>query len=240
MLRGRRGTGMALISNMHTTRSQPIVSARRRGVQSTSDVPPTLALIEHLYDALAALLDRVAHGFIVADADGRVLNLNKIAKELVDSRDGIRIDDGELRASDAAENEQLGAMVASAAATSVPARGSDEPLLISRPSGQRPLRIVAHGLVNNDRCRAVGIVISDVRSTGEPATQILRARYGLTATEASLAALLASGRSITEAAAARGMCVSTARVHLRSVFNKTGTHRQGALVHRLVTEIGAL
>ena len=71
---------------------------------------------------------------------------------------------------------------------------------------------------------------------GEIAPHTLQARYGLTAGEARVAFELAHGRSPAEIGVALGICINTVRVHLRQVFAKTGTNRQGALVHRLLTE----
>ena len=48
-----------------------------------------------------------------------------------------------------------------------------------------------------------------------------------------LAAALASGRSLVEAADTLGIAHNTARAHLRSIFAKTGARRQSQLVHLL-------
>lgn len=60
---------------------------------------------------------------------------------------------------------------------------------------------------------------------------------GLTSTEAELAAALAEGRSLAEFASARGCREATARTHLKRVLEKTGTHRQGELVHRVLSAV---
>jgi DNA-binding CsgD family transcriptional regulator len=59
---------------------------------------------------------------------------------------------------------------------------------------------------------------------------LLRRVYGLTAAEARVAQRLAQGRSIESIAADLGVCVHTARNHLKQIFDKTGTHRQAELV----------
>ena len=48
--------------------------------------------------------------------------------------------------------------------------------------------------------------------------------------EARLAAVLAEGMSLVEAAKALGIAHNTAKVQLRAVFAKTGVHRQAQLV----------
>lgn len=57
--------------------------------------------------------------------------------------------------------------------------------------------------------------------------------FGLTMTEASLAASLAAGHTVSDFAAARGIAEGTARLHLKRVLAKTGTGRQTELVRRI-------
>jgi len=54
--------------------------------------------------------------------------------------------------------------------------------------------------------------------------------YGLTRAEAELTVLLAKGESVEAIAAARAVKLDTVRTQLRTVYKKTGTHRQGELV----------
>ncbi|MGE3147885.1 MAG: helix-turn-helix transcriptional regulator [Pseudorhodoplanes sp.] len=58
----------------------------------------------------------------------------------------------------------------------------------------------------------------------------IRVVYALTPKEAELAAMLTSGHSLKDAAAACGMRFSTARSHLERIFRKTGTRQQHQLV----------
>jgi DNA-binding CsgD family transcriptional regulator len=65
-----------------------------------------------------------------------------------------------------------------------------------------------------------------------PAAEIQKA-LELTPAEARLAAALADGTALKEAAAALGVTYTTARTQLRNIFSKTGVHRQGELVRLL-------
>lgn len=66
----------------------------------------------------------------------------------------------------------------------------------------------------------------------------LRARlqrlYRLTAAEAELAAMLTEGDSLERIAEQRQVALETVRAQLKSVFRKTGAHRQGELVSWVV------
>jgi len=58
----------------------------------------------------------------------------------------------------------------------------------------------------------------------------LQRLFGLTPAEAEMTARLANGESLETIAEARCVCIDTVRAQLRTVFKKTGTHRQGELV----------
>lgn len=67
--------------------------------------------------------------------------------------------------------------------------------------------------------------------------KVLRRIWGLTAAEARVAASLAAGLSPAEIAVRHGVSEATVRTQMRTIFEKTGTHRQGELI-RLLTSIG--
>lgn len=59
---------------------------------------------------------------------------------------------------------------------------------------------------------------------------VMASRYELTAAEAEVTRLLAQGNSLATIAQTTGRTMATVRSHLKSVFMKTGTHRQVELV----------
>jgi DNA-binding CsgD family transcriptional regulator len=70
----------------------------------------------------------------------------------------------------------------------------------------------------------------------EPATDFVagcRQLFQLTEAEARVASALASGQSLTQAAAVQNVRISTARTHLARIFQKTRTHQQSQLVSLL-------
>ena len=68
-----------------------------------------------------------------------------------------------------------------------------------------------------------------------PDLALLRGLFDLTPKEARLAASLACGRSLKEAAGHQAIQVSTARSYLEEILRKTGTHQQSQLVALLKT-----
>jgi DNA-binding CsgD family transcriptional regulator len=59
---------------------------------------------------------------------------------------------------------------------------------------------------------------------------VLHGLFDLTPAEARIAAALAAGSPLADAASAGGVTVKTARTYLERIFSKTGTRRQGELV----------
>lgn len=68
--------------------------------------------------------------------------------------------------------------------------------------------------------------------------QSLRDLFQLTPAEARLATALTRGQTLVEAAQALGIAHNTAKVQLRSVFAKTGVHRQAQLVALIASLAG--
>ncbi|MET4687697.1 helix-turn-helix transcriptional regulator [Sinorhizobium fredii] len=70
----------------------------------------------------------------------------------------------------------------------------------------------------------------DARSRDGVEWPALATKYGLTPAEMVFCKRLSSGASLAEVAQALGISKETARNRVKSIFHKTGTHRQGELV----------
>ena len=123
----------------------------------------------------------------------------------------------------------------SAAIKKVVAEGPDEsaPLRIERP-GRRPLLLDVLPVPNRFDgvfffARFI-VLLTDLDRQPLPSAALLKQAFGLSPAEARIALELTSGLSLTEAAEKCGITRETAKTHLNSVFYKTGTNRQGALV----------
>lgn len=66
-----------------------------------------------------------------------------------------------------------------------------------------------------------------------PDVKLLEVLFDLTPAEARIASLLVEGKSVESVAAAQGVTENTVRMHLKSVFAKTGVNRQSQLVSLL-------
>ncbi len=90
-----------------------------------------------------------------------------------------------------------------------------------------PLRRLARDVFGSN---GFVMIVADGHNRATPNADLLRVLFDLTAREAALVRYLADGRTIAAAAGAMGIAVTTAKVHLRRVFEKTGCTRQAELV----------
>lgn len=113
--------------------------------------------------------------------------------------------------------------------------GAPERLTLYTDSEAFEFEIVPASLPSSALMGAVSVALVMIRRKGislETAER-LRDLFGFTEAEAELAILVAEGRSIDEAAQARGVKTSTARAQLRSVFSKADVSRANALAAKV-------
>jgi DNA-binding CsgD family transcriptional regulator len=200
---------------------QPVRVARAMSaaVPTLAPTPPPVAQPE-----LEFVLDRITDGMIVIDQRGRVLHANRPARELLDRVRDANCASGELSfthrhtqfaferalaqsgpepSDDATVPRQF--LVRDSAGSTV-ARASVEPLQ-RRRSGQA---IVSTHLVSLHRQPDVAEV-----SAGS-----LSALYGLTSSEARVAAAAIAARSVDDLASRLELSRNTVKTHLKSVFRK--------------------
>jgi DNA-binding CsgD family transcriptional regulator len=89
-------------------------------------------------------------------------------------------------------------------------------------------------------CRALLVLVDPEQDRRQPPEALLRNVLQMTPAEARLAAKLATGASVEDAAEILGITKITARNQLRAVFAKAGVHRQAQLVAQLSAMLGPL
>jgi len=198
-------------------------------------------------DGLAESVDRLPIGILLLDAARRPVFANQSAEALLEEGDGLGVEAGGLRIDDAATDARLRRLVDDAAKNAFGETTLAGTMLLSvpRPSGRRDYNALVTPLLASTRRRGPGdavasLWISDPDAVQITTSQILQRLYQLTPAEAELLRYLANGRSLEEAAAARGITVNTARTQLKQVFTKTETRRQGELLRLVLTGIAAI
>jgi len=192
----------------------------------------------HLF--AVAVLNRLTQGVIFVDAEGRPFFVNRAAERMAAESDGLTVGVGGLTTATWAQTLKLRRMIAAAANGEV-GFATRSALNVRRPSQRRsyallvaPLRQTSGGFMAK-RSGAIVFVWDPERAAPDP-TSHLRQLYGLTAGEAALTLRIMHGGGLKAAADALGVALTTARTHLRNVFQKTQTHRQAELV-RLIAEM---
>jgi DNA-binding NarL/FixJ family response regulator len=184
-----------------------------------------LAERERLY-AGAPALDQLPFASLLLGADGRVLDRNPAASALLEVPDGPSIDPaGRLRGATAADTAAL-LQAAERART-----GRTSVIVALRRGGRHPLIASVRAL--NGASGTVLVHLADPEAPPCPSADTVGKLYGLTPAEARLAAALAGGSTVEEAAGALGVTPGSARTYLKTVFSKLGVSRQAELV-RLV------
>jgi DNA-binding CsgD family transcriptional regulator len=170
---------------------------------------------------------------VLIDRHGQVIRPNQSAEQLL--RGDVRIRDGRIVTADSA------ATAAFDCALHKLIFGRAEPGLaevMKLPRrGQRPLlaypgRIPAIAANPLSDCQAIVVLVDpDMRKV--PQTGALRTAFELTWAEARLAALLGAGDSLDNICERLQIAKETGRNQLKSIFAKTGAHRQSELVAML-------
>ena len=190
------------------------------------------------------LLDRMPTGVVLVDRAEKVVAVNSAAEAVLEARDGLELVQGRLAttvpASGGTVRRAIQAATGRAGDLVLPPGGSARVL---RASGLRPYAIwvaplQAPNSSSFDHSAAAVIFITDPEGTATVDAQTLTALFRLTASEADLTVLLASGVTLRAAAARMGVSINTARTHLARVFLKTDTHRQSDLVRVILSAPG--
>jgi DNA-binding CsgD family transcriptional regulator len=166
---------------------------------------------------------------VLLNRHGHVFRANQSAERLL--VDDIRIVKGQLTAKDTRATMALNRAIHTLLWR--PHGGLSAPVALPRAS-RRPLLAYPARLTDSTAnaladCQAMVILIDPESKTRTPETN-LRTVFRLTDAEARLATQLALGQSLENVADQFGIAKETARSQLKSIFTKTGVHRQAELV----------
>jgi DNA-binding CsgD family transcriptional regulator len=184
-------------------------------------------------DELRTTLDVCSDAVILVDKRAHPLILNTAAKSLLAQGHGIALSQGMLTAGSVSETELLRRLIAadkSAAQANM--------MIVCRSCGT-PLSLQfvpfpSHLRLDENSCGAAVAIVARGPSCNETGN-LFRDFYGMTRAEARLAALIAGGYSLIDAAAILNISHNTARTHMKRVYSKTNTHRQVGLIRLLGT-----
>ncbi len=192
--------------------------------------------------ATLSAFDAMSQAVALIDAGCRVLHANPAMESILRRNHGLSMRMGRINATHASARQRFEAFVANAGPGNGTTRTS-EPLLLPC-SAQRHLRVrIAQltGRAGRALFSKPTILLMATEHGGERAPSIaaIGALYGCTTSEAGLAHLLTTGSRLRQAAQTLGITYGTARVYLKSVFDKVGVRTQAQLVARVLGDLAA-
>lgn len=175
------------------------------------------------------VLDAIQDGMILTDSASRVLYANRTAREIF-NLGSLVVRHQVLCAQVAGETRALHNLVSACA------RGetANAHFTVSGPCPQGQVVLMATTSdVFSAMSPTVIIIARQLSRVGSPSARVISSVFGLTPAEARLALELMKGDGLKPCALRLGVSPSTARTHLKHVFEKTGTRRQAELVRLL-------
>lgn len=192
---------------------------------------------------VASLLDNMAASIFLVTDTGQIAFSNARGRIMVAEGRVLRDNRSTLTANDAGANRALHDALA-AAGRSDADLGLRGVSIALTPGGGADERWLAHVLPLNSGARAswrtqhsaIAAVFVRRASLDMPAPlEIIAGLYKLTGGEVRVLQAVVDTGGVPEIAEALGISTSTVRTHMRSLFEKTGTHRQADLV-KLIAE----
>lgn len=212
-------------------------------VRRTIDLQRRFAVIQEETWSAQSTLDEMPIGVVVCDSESRIVFANRTARSIAADGDGLLIRHNQLWATQQEASADLRATVRRLLeATMNDGTKASVGLSLARASSVRPLQVRLTPIWKNESAPfpplslnrpLCAVYITDPDQPSESDTELLQRLFGLTPREADVLSSIVYGRSVQETARAFGVAASTVRTHLKSLFSKTDTSSQSALV-RLV------
>lgn len=179
------------------------------------------------------ILDRLDRGVVLLDAEGRIVDANTHALQVIRNCSGIRLRAGRLAFADPALDEQMQRAIAgersvlrggrAVLASRVRCRGGDPYQIVVRPVPPD----------TDERKVAFFALLYAPNGLRGISADVLRQMYGLTPAQSTVACSLFAGRSVEQTAKALGLSLNTVRTHLKQIFTKCEVNSQAELLHLL-------
>lgn len=192
---------------------------------------------------LLQVLDDLSLAIFVIDPELRVLELNAAARMLVAHDRGIGLIDGSLRVTRPALQEAFLRAIGQAVATPSPSPGTYG-ISVGSANGDGPgLHVCVRALAGGPAvARGSRIAVYVIDPHHQPALdeELLRRVYRFSRAEIRVVNELMQGHTVESIAELFSLSVYTVRTHLKNVFAKTGTNRQGELIGRIAASLGGI
>jgi DNA-binding CsgD family transcriptional regulator len=174
---------------------------------------------------LARVLDDVREGIMLVASQGRLLFANPAARRLLGGGAALALSAGRVRSPDGVADRLLHRAIEQACGADPPALQS----VVIHQVDRIPLVITVR-CVRDAGCDAHALLLAiDPHPDVDGLAAALRACFGLTRSEAEVAAAVAEGRAVAAIARQRGVAVGTIRTQLKRIAAKLGCARQSQI-----------
>ena len=193
-----------------------------------------------IHERYVEACERLGLGTMILDRRGELLHGNTVAGALLAEADGLAATGGRPHPVSLASKSEFDRNIRQLLASD---SGATLVMSVPRGSARADLwltlqKIPDHGAGYSGRRRpALAVFVRDPEFQFAQAEEAIRQLMHLTAAQAKLVLHLANGLSLVESAKRLGIRHSTARTHLRSIFDKTGHQRQSSLVRHVLNGV---
>lgn len=189
-----------------------------------------------------ATLDALSCAAFLLDSVGNVLSHNSIAERILG--DGLCLSGRRLRASNRASELELRKLIHQAITNRRPSHLDASRAVAIRRDSKRPLLVEAlptAGIIGDVfQSTSAIVIVKNFEDRPRTTSDQLRGAFSLTPAETRVAVLLATGAGPGTIADSLHLSKETVRAHMKMIFAKTGTHRQGELVALTANMAGSL
>jgi len=193
-----------------------------------------------------SLIDQIPIGIIVVNARRQIVSSNKRAYEIIHDKLGLGIIDGKFYINDKKHDQILNQYIVNLTNKNNEIYKNTTYSIAINQQDQIGLSLLisADTYCNNhyddNAERRVSIFIASPYNQHSISLDVLQSLFQLTPAEARLTALLANAISIDESAKTNHVSIHTARTQLKSIFQKTNTHKQTELVKLVLSSPAVL
>lgn len=245
-----RGWIDGITFNIGTARAGRLTRSERRSLEillphfaKAVELSRPFQVLQARFRAVIGVLDRFHIAVAILSASGELIVLNKEARRIFESRDGLsKGADGRPRADadppaaarlsgaiDLAIRVAEGQTDVAEQIVTIPRRSLEDPYIVE----VSPLR---SGSSELDRAfRGALLLIIDPARHEIVSTRGMSRLYDLTPAESQVLGLVVEGHSTQEIADTRNTTLETVRGHIKGVFSKTRTKTRAALVRLALT-----
>lgn len=186
---------------------------------------------QSLLENIGSMFDCLSRGYIVLDSKGRVQSMNRTAKVITGSNDGLILVNEQIGARDQRARSRLSRLIQAVLDRTESSGAMTIPRERARPL---VLQIFALESTGHHGAPGVAILVQDPETRPSIDQCIVAQMYRLTRTETKLALAMVDGMRMDQIASSFGVSQSTVAFHLKNLFRKTGTCRQADLIALLI------